>query len=236
VFYFVNELLPDQVPDSVHLRPQGESGPRATVVLLSGFDFFVCTDEIFVEHRKSTTDPASTKQLTDGANGVRSLNSAMKFVEQFRGLLNSPVLSDVRFRVLGANRITLAETGATAGHNNSAAGASSSSATGPDASNHSNHSMDSEASDGSELNSRSVSRSTSTAVVVVGDDDMANDYDRCVLNWYSRIRVLKIIVNDVQFDGCLRTSRNISRSIGVFCGYVQKLWNARNRIASGCYR
>jgi len=69
IFSFVDELLPDQTPETVHLMPQ---------------------DEIWVEHRDAKKNKEDTKEL------VPALST---YAEQFRTMLESGMHSDVKFIV-----------------------------------------------------------------------------------------------------------------------------------------
>lgn len=68
-FFFVDELLPEQTPESVHLMNN---------------------DEIWVEHRIKQTDD-NTKELEANMTSV--------YMANFRSLLETPIHSDVTFIV-----------------------------------------------------------------------------------------------------------------------------------------
>ena len=82
IFTFVDELQPDQTPESVHLMPQGNA--ENNVIYINLFN----EDEILVEHRGSTIDLEKTPSA-----------EVLFFSDQFRGLLETGCHSDVTFCV-----------------------------------------------------------------------------------------------------------------------------------------
>mmetsp|Transcript_20401 Transcript_20401/g.29228 ORF Transcript_20401/g.29228 Transcript_20401/m.29228 type:complete len:401 (+) Transcript_20401:35-1237(+) len=78
IFTFVDELLHDQTPESVHLMPQ---------------------DEIWVEHRFSSDYFAETDEVDTNPSKDNDCLSPSTFCNQLRGLLTSGAHSDIVFVV-----------------------------------------------------------------------------------------------------------------------------------------
>ena len=87
IFTFVDELLSDQTPETVHLMPQGK---MRLLIIYSIVMLYACVvDEIWVEHRY----PAEVESKSEPESRLYS--------EQFRSLLDNGALSDVTFLVEG---------------------------------------------------------------------------------------------------------------------------------------
>lgn len=93
VFSFVDELLSDQTPETVHLMPHGRLILSHLINLCSkSSDITFTIDEIFVSHRKQQ-DPVKETIPTDKT-----------YPEQFRRLLQAGDHADVTFLLDGGRR------------------------------------------------------------------------------------------------------------------------------------
>lgn len=92
VFSFVDELLPDQTPESVHLMPSGLWKKNIQLFCFNRFQSLIafprCTDEIFVSLRKPAPPAAESPAAAE-----------KKYPKQFKSLLESGAHADITFIV-----------------------------------------------------------------------------------------------------------------------------------------
>ena len=97
MFFFVDELLPDQMPETVHLMPQGKAIPLRynvschllNVTIRWQPNFTYIPDEIWVEHRLQPTEEVKVEPIVATNN----------FSAQFKILLEKGSHSDIIFLV-----------------------------------------------------------------------------------------------------------------------------------------
>ena len=97
IFTFVDELLHDQTPESVHLMPQGKNWLNVR----QNWIFLTHLDEIWVEHRFSSDLYPESDEVEGNTTSSKDIDglSQSTFCDQMRGLLASGAHSDVVFLV-----------------------------------------------------------------------------------------------------------------------------------------
>ena len=88
IFSFVDELLPDQTPEGVHLMPQGNQFYFSSFSLKQLVELAFSLDEIYVEHRKTPKEPVEEKP-----------SHTQFYSDHFRLLLEEGIHSDIKFLV-----------------------------------------------------------------------------------------------------------------------------------------